>query len=208
MLGDKGDENKTKIFNDGHVSDMVEVGAGAGGRDRIKEIKVFSSLKKSRRAGKGGKQYGGSPASVGHLYAFGNTEEEARVRNLGAKGRGREVDGALNHKTGKGWVAQRDGCYVDALTNKKNEVEIIIHEPLGGGFSPPALAALHRNSKTARAGTDRTKYTCPRPISYMTHHAQRISLGIIKAEAHAYHDVLSKHKANLVQVMGVLGAHM
>ena len=183
------------------------IGAGAGGRDRIKEIKVFSSLKKSRRAGKGGKQYGGCPASVGHLYAFGNTEEEARVRNLGAKGRGREVDGELNHKTGKGWVAQRDGCYVDALTNKKNEVEIIIHEPLGGGFSPPALAALHRNSKTARAGTDRTKYTCPRPISYMTHHAQRISLGIVRAEARAYLDALARRKSDLVRIIGVMRAH-
>ena len=97
--------------------------------------------------------------------------------------RGRQVDGPLDHKTGKGWVKQRDGCcYKDALLNKKNEVEVILHETLGGGFSPPALAALHRNSKTARAGTDRTKYTCPRPISYMTHHAQRISLAAVKGE--------------------------
>ena len=143
-----------------------------GSQAMLKEAREnISAACEPGSAGEGSTKRGGCPASVGHLYAFGNTEEEARVLNLGAKGRGREVDGALNHKTGKGWVAQRDGCYVDVLANKKNEVEIIIHEPLGGGFSPPALAALHRNSKTARAGTDRTKYTCPRPISYYTHYS-------------------------------------
>ena len=75
-----------------------------------------------------------------------------------------------------------------------------------GGFSPPALAALHRNSKTARAGTDRTKYTCPRPISYMSHHAQRISLGIVRAEARAYLDALARHKSDLVRIIGVMSA--
>ena len=85
-------------------------------------------------------------------------------------------------------------------------MEIIVHEPLGGGFSPPALAALHRNSKTARAGTDRTKYTCPRPISYMTHHAQRISLGIVRAEARAYLDALARRKSDLVRIIGVVRA--
>ena len=66
-------------------------------------------------------------------------------------------------------------------------LEIAQHEPLGGGFSPPAVAALHRNSKVARAGLDRTKYTSPRPISYMAHHSQRISLGIVKADSSAIH---------------------
>ena len=102
---------------------------------------------------------GGTPADVGDRYAFGNTEEAARVDNLGCKARSREADGFFNHATGKGWVAQRDGCYRDALLVKKNEVEIALHEALGGGFSPPAVAALHRNSKVARTGLDRTKYT-------------------------------------------------
>ena len=48
-------------------------------------------------------------------------------------------------------MKQHDGCYRDALLNKKNEVEVILHESLGGGFSPPAVAAMHRNSKEARA---------------------------------------------------------
>ena len=35
------------------------------------------------------------------------------------------------------------------------------------------------NSKAARAGVDTTQYTCPRPISYITHHSQHVSLGIV-----------------------------
>ena len=142
----------------------MEVGAGAGGKDRLKEIKAFTPLKKARRAGRGSKKHGGCADSVGDRYAFGNTEEQARWENLGCKARGREVDGPFVHSTGKGWVKQHDGCYRDALLNK-----VILHESLGGGFSPPAVAAMHRNSKMARAGLDRTKYSCPRPISYFTH---------------------------------------
>ena len=51
-MGDKDDENKTKVYNDGHVVDLVEVGAGAGGKDRLKEIKAFTPLKKAHRAGR------------------------------------------------------------------------------------------------------------------------------------------------------------
>ena len=50
VLGDKDNENLTKHYNDGHVADLVEVGAGFGGKDRIKEIKVFSPLKQTARS--------------------------------------------------------------------------------------------------------------------------------------------------------------
>ena len=40
----------------------------------------------------------------------------------------------------------------------------------------------------------------------MTHHAQRISLGIIRAEARAYSDALARLKSNLVKIVGVLSA--
>ena len=72
----------------------------------------------------------------------------------------------------------------------------------------PAVAALHRNSKAARAGLDRTKYTCPRPISYYTHHSQRISLGITKEDARATHGETSKRKADLTRLIGAVGARM
>ena len=78
---------------------------------------------------------------------------------------------------------------------------------LGGGFSPPA-AALHANAKIARAGVDNTKYTCPRPISYITHHAQRISLGVVKEDARAIRSETGKRKSELVNIMGAAGARM
>ena len=116
------------------------------------------------------------------------------------------VVGPLVHATGKGWVKQYNGCYRDALLTKKNEVQVVLHEALGGGFSPPAVAALHANAKAARAGVDNTKYTCPRPISYITHHAQRISLGVTKEDARAIRGETSKRKAELVNIMGKAGA--
>ena len=85
---------------------------------------------------------------------------------------------------------------------------VVLHESLGGGFSPPAVAAMHRNSKVARAGLDRTKYSSPRPISYFTHHTQRISLGICKEEARAIHGETSKRKADLARLAGAVGALM
>ena len=87
-------------------------------------------------------------------------------------------------------------------------MQVILHETLGGGFSPPAVAALHANSKTARTGVDTTKYTCPRPISYITHHSQHISLGIVKADASAIRGEIGKRKAELTNYMGAMGARM
>ena len=35
----------------------------------------------------------------------------------------------------KGWVKGKQGEYHDALFNKNNRVEIVLHENLGGGFA-------------------------------------------------------------------------
>ena len=51
-------------------------------------------------------------------------------------------------------------------------------------------------------------YTCPRPISYITHHSQHVSLGIVKADAAAIRGELDRRKAELVNHMGAVGAHM
>ena len=40
----------------------------------------------------------------------------------------------------------------------------------------------------------------------MTHHAQRISLGIVRAEARAYLDALARRKSDLVRIIGVVSA--
>ena len=63
-------------------------------------------------------------------------------------------------------------------------LEILLHETIGGGFSPPAVAKLHRHARSAASGADRTRYTTRRKVfSFKSHHSQRISLGIVKADS-------------------------
>ena len=85
------------------------------------------------------------------------------------------------HTHSKGWVAPHRGCYDDALRIKRNEVELCVHDPLGGGFSPPAVKALHKRDKRARV-YDRTNYTGRTKMSFRSHHAQRISLAAVKGD--------------------------
>ena len=72
-----------------------------------------------------------------------------------------------------------------------------------GPRSPPCTP-----TPRSRARVDSSKYTCPRPISYITHHSQHISLGIVKADAGAIRGEIDKRKAELVNHMGAMGAHM
>jgi len=106
-----------------------------------------------------------------------------------------------NHRTGRGWVRGRRGLYDDALYTKRSVVDIILHETIGGGFSPPAVAKIHRLSRAAASGTDRTRYTSKRPISpfksHHTPHSQRMSLGIVKADSRGILDSLSRLSASL-----------
>jgi len=139
--------------------DIAEIGAGDGGEDVCNEVKCFGTLKKSGSTGRGGVN-GGTAAKVGHKYLFGNTEEQCRVDNLGCAPRGRPTDGPLNHKTGKGWVKGKRGDYFDALFVKRNPVEVLLHEDIGGGFSPPAAHKIRRLGRKSREhGVDRTSYT-------------------------------------------------
>ena len=87
-------------------------------------------------------------ASVDHLYGFGNTLDKALTRVVGCKERGRQVDGPLDHSTGKGWVkdhASGDGWvkkdagwkwtgaqYYDAKWVKKAITRLVLVETLGG----------------------------------------------------------------------------
>ena len=163
---------------------MAELSAGDSGEDVCNEVKVFTPLPKDLKAGVGTQQHGGSVKSVGRSVGFGNTEEDCRVKNLGCRQRGRPTDPPFDHKTGKGYVKAKRGAYHDAQFVKKNKVNILLHESLGGGFSPPAAHKIRRLSRQAAAGTDRTPYNkAARRVSYKTYHTQRISCGIVKAEA-------------------------
>ena len=66
----------------------------------------------------------------------------------------------FNHKTGKGYVKGKKGDYHDALFVKRNRVDLLLHEDLGGGFSPPAAHKIRRLGRKSREHeVDRTPYT-------------------------------------------------
>jgi hypothetical protein len=143
---------------------------------------------------------------VGHKYGFGNTEEPCRVAKLGCKPRGRQSDGPFNDDTGKGWVlgegqAGRVPPRRHALFNKNNRVEIVLHENLGGGFSPPAAQKMRRNGRKARDHrVDRTPYQGDRRISYVSYHTRAISMGITKAESRTLIDAAHHAKGRLCRM--------
>ena len=198
ILGDKDNEARTRQFNEDYVTDLAEIGAGDGGEDVCNELKCYSDLTKTRRAGRGNDQGSGTAQDVGHLYAFGNTEEHARWANLGCKPRGRRQDGPLDHKTGRGYVKGHKGHYDDALRVKKNVVCLLLHNTFGG-FSPPAATKIRRLGRAARGGVDRTSYSTrhSKTRPYVVHHTQRISKTIVHCDATAALDKIKGAKAKL-----------
>ena len=121
VQGDKEKPELTDMINTTCAVDLAELeGDEATGADVCQEYKVVAPLTKSRRMGKGSVLHGGTVADVGHLYAFGNTEERYRIKILGCKGKGTlGVDRPFNHATKVGSVKERTGDYDDALRNKK-----------------------------------------------------------------------------------------
>ena len=97
-------------------------------------------------------------------------------------------------------MRQQKGCYHDALTRLRSLVDLTLHESLGGGFSPPVVARICSLSRVARSGRDRTRYTSRRQISYQSHHTQRISLSIVKADSDALLLSSRKLSASLVRM--------
>ena len=85
--------------------------------------------------------------SVGHRFAFGNTEEKLRHENLGCKQRGAPGQHALCHTTGKGFVKEKKGLYHDALKNQRATVIVAITESFGG-----ICPELYSFSSTISAG--------------------------------------------------------
>ena len=86
----------------------------------------------------------------------------------------------------RGWLRPERGDYHDALHVKRNSVIAIITEP-SGGIAPQGYAHLKMLARTSRlpGGRDGTRYGLSRssPRSYLTHHMQRISAGIVRANA-------------------------
>ena len=75
------------------------------------------------------------------------------------------------------WSALGDGLqinYHDALFGKRNRVDLLLHEDLGGGFSPPAAHKIRRLGRKSREHeVDRTPYKGDRKISFVSYHTRR-----------------------------------
>ena len=164
LLGDKEEADKYKQYNVGHVADLVQPGASPWGTDWLGETKVPSSL-------------GLAPpthqcAHVGHLVAFGSTEEWWHRVVLGCRQRGVPADGPFDHHTGKGHVPFHKGDYYDARHVKRNQVVPLIVEALGGIGRRGArcLRFLARRAKDRKRGRDMERATraSTRPTSSRT----------------------------------------
>ena len=185
ILGDKEKAGEYKKYNDGYVPDIVQPGASAWGTDWIGETKVPSPL-------------GAAPAKdqcerVGHLVAFGNTEEWLHRAILGCRARGLPPPGAapagrlppFDHKTGEGHVPFHGGDYYDARYNKRNQVVPLIVEALGGIGRRGArcLRFLARRASCRKRGRDGTKYSRFHPTNYLSHHLAGIVTAAVFADA-------------------------
>ena len=145
----------------------------------MNEIKLWTPLLKTSSPGVGNASSGGTPPSVGHSYAFGNTEEKARRLNMGCKARGQPSQ-PFSHKTGHGYVKAHRGFYHDAIFVKRNNFNLLLHETFGGGFSPTAVLKLRRLArKVARGSVDRTASTRPSTRSLLCPTMQSASLSLL-----------------------------
>ena len=175
-------KRQTRQYNEGYKVDLAEPHAGPGGCDEVNEIKLWTPLLKTSSPGVSNASSGGTPASVGHSYAFGNTEEKARRLNMGCKARGQPGQ-PFSHKTGHGYVKAHRGFYHDAIFVKRNNFNLLLHETFGGGFSPTAvlkLCCLAR--KAARGSVDRTAYSPKYSLFYVPPCRAHLSLCCARRE--------------------------
>ena len=177
ILADKSDlkhgyrkTTKYKMYNDGHVPDIIRPNGSDSGRHEIFEVKVPSALTKTLM-------------SKGHLYAFGNTEDRMLALALGKRRRGRPSDGAFDPATGRGYVKGHDGHYADAL-RKEHSVLVLVVESTGG-IAPCAMSLLHRLERDAQVpgARDGTAYHRHGPRTFVTHYGQRIAAAAVREDA-------------------------
>ena len=77
---------------------------------------------------------------------------------------------------------------------------LLIHEPNGGGFNHVGAVKIHSprlGRQARRTGFDRTKYAGRRQISFVTHHTQQITAGIVRNEAINIEIAANKIKGDL-----------
>ena len=84
-------------------------------------------------------------------------------------------------------------------------MEILLHENIGGGFSPPAATKISRLGRKARSGLDRKPYKGHRPVSFVSYHTRAISMGIVKADAYTVFYASISAKAKLCRLQKLRG---
>ena len=88
-------------------------------------------------------------------------------------------------------------CGIDPTYNNFN---LLLHETFGGGFSPTAVLKLRRLArKVARGSVDRTAYSPKYSLSFMSHHAERISLSVVRGVNRAIRSHLATLSARLAR---------
>jgi glycerol-3-phosphate dehydrogenase (NAD+) len=210
VLGDKEKPELTDHINEGYVVDLAEVaGNELTGADVSYEAKVVSSLTKTRSVGRGTRKYGGCPASAGHVFAFGNTEEALRVRILGCRKRGRAGGDPFDHSTGKGYVRAKKGDYYDALFVKGGTVIPLIVETFGGvtAHARRAIKLLVKRAEVKKR--DGTVYGTSRTSTkdFYTHHLHRIGLAAVLGAVKGVRRAIRDRKMDLVNA-GALASGM
>merc|ERR1712091_6018 len=117
---------------------------------------------------------------------------------MGCKQRGFRGQRAFDHTTGQGYVKSQRGHYDDGIFTKRNKFNLLLHETFGGGFSPPAVAKINRLARKAqRSGVDRTAYPPHSRLSFVSHHAERISIASVKGVNRAILDRRAKLASEL-----------
>ena len=198
VKGDKADKSQMAELNEGTITDLCELeGDEDTGADCHVEVKVPSPCSASAyKVGLGTKTGGGCYASVGHLYALGNTEERYRNGILGVKQKGRKCEGPFNHATGRGYVKAQKGKYRHALAQGARVTPLIVETT--GAISPRACAYIAYLARRARGSRARDGTTYGRlrasPTSFFVHHTQRLSKAAACGNVDGIHKMIQAAK--------------
>ena len=169
-------------YCEGKIPDLAMPGASPWGTDVLIECKTPSPFTSASHAGQGGPR-GGTIADVGHLFAHGNTEEGLRLTNLGCAQRGSPHDPPFDHTTGRGYVAARDGVYSDMPFIARTTAFSSPSSPhsVHSAASPSACSSSTRAARKTRSTVAMrlATYSRYRSASYLSHHMQCLSTGIV-----------------------------
>merc|ERR1711965_974204 len=128
-----------------------------------------------------------------------SSEEKARRLNMGCKARG--AGSPANPSPTRPATATSRRIAVSTTTRSLSSAtnfNLLLHETFGGGFSPTAVLKLRRLArKVARGSVDRTAYSPKYSLSFIPHHAERISLSVVRGVNRAIRSHLATLSARL-----------